>query len=53
LHAFYYWERYSVALRPDQLQRLAAIFEVSVDELLDETGKKKRASTVPAGKMRR
>ncbi|MGH9768137.1 MAG: hypothetical protein ACREAB_11935, partial [Blastocatellia bacterium] len=46
-------ERYSVALRPDQLQRLAAIFQVSVDELLGEKGKKKRASAGPTGRMRR
>lgn len=51
--AYAHWERYSVALRPDQLQRLAAIFQVSVDELLGETGKKKRAGAGPTGKMRR
>ena len=51
--AYAHWERYSVALRPDQLQRLAAIFQVSVDELFGETGKKKRASAGPTGRMRR
>jgi len=51
--AYSHWERYSVALRPDQLQQLAALFQVSVDELLGETGKKKRASAGPTGRMRR
>jgi len=51
--AYAHWERYSVALRPDQLQQLAAIFQVSVDELLGETGKKKRAGAGPTGRMRR
>jgi len=51
--AYSHWERYSVALRPDQLQQLAALFQVSVDELLGETEKKKRGSAGPTGRMRR
>ncbi len=51
--AYAHRERYSVALRLDQLQQLAAIFQVSVDELLGETGKKKRAGVGPTGRMRR
>jgi transcriptional regulator with XRE-family HTH domain len=51
--AYSHWERYSVAVRPDQLQQLAAIFQVSVDELLGGTEKKKRAGSGPTGRMRR
>jgi transcriptional regulator with XRE-family HTH domain len=51
--AYSHWERYSVAVRPDQLRQLAAIFEVSVDELLGENGNKKRVSAGPTGRMRR
>ena len=35
--AYAYWERNSVALRPEQLLKLADILEVSVEELLNAT----------------
>ena len=49
--AYAYWERNPVALRPDQLQNLAAALSVAVEDLLGETASRKRG-TGPAGKMR-
>ena len=49
--AYAYWERNPVALRPDQLQQLAAALSVNVEELLGESASKKRGNG-PAGKMR-
>jgi transcriptional regulator with XRE-family HTH domain len=49
--AYAYWERNPVALRPDQLHKLAAALSVSVEELLGESASKKRG-TGPTGKMR-
>jgi len=49
--AYAYWERNPVALRPDQLQRLAETLSVSVEELLGENAARKRRNG-PAGKMR-
>jgi len=49
--AYAYWERNPVALRPDQLQKLAEALSVSTEELLGESASKKRGSG-PAGKMR-
>jgi hypothetical protein len=46
-----YWERNPVALRPDQLQKLAEALSVSTEELLGESASKRRGSG-PAGKMR-
>lgn len=50
--AYAYWERNPVALRPDQLQKLAEALGVSVEELLGESASRKRGNG-PAGKMRR
>ena len=49
--AYAYWERNPVALRPEQLLRLAAALGVTTDDLLGENGSKKRG-TGPVGKMR-
>ena len=49
--AYAYWERNSVALRPEQLLELASALGVAVEQLLgDETVK--RRSGGPTGKMR-
>jgi len=45
------WERYTVALRPEQLALLAEVLEVTVEDLLG-TKPKNRRGTGPAGKMR-
>jgi len=45
------WERHPVALRADQLLKLAQALNVSVDDLVGTNGKKKRG-TGPAGKTR-
>ena len=49
--AYAYWERNPVALRPDQMQKLAFALSVSVEELIGENGCKKRGGG-PAGKAR-
>ena len=49
--AYAHWERHPVALRADQLLKLAQALNVSVDDLVGTNGKKKRG-TGPAGKMR-
>ena len=46
-----HWERHPVALRAEQLLKLAQALNVSVDDLVGTNGKKKRG-TGPAGKMR-
>jgi transcriptional regulator with XRE-family HTH domain len=50
--AYAYWERHPVALRPEQLQQLAAGLKISVGELLDAPGEPKRGNG-PTGKMQR
>jgi len=50
--AYAYWERNSVALKPEQLVQLADILDVGVEELLNGHGKKSRRGG-PTGKMRR
>jgi transcriptional regulator with XRE-family HTH domain len=50
-HAYAYWERHPVALRPEQLLRLARILKVTVEELMDEAAAKKR-NAGPSGKAR-
>jgi transcriptional regulator with XRE-family HTH domain len=50
--AYAWWERHPVALRPDQLQMLAEVFGVSVEELIGSDDPKKRGAG-PVGKMRR
>ena len=49
--AYAHWERHPVALRADQLLKLAQALNVSVDDLVGTNGKKRRG-TGPAGKMR-
>ena len=49
--AYAYWERNPVALRPDQLLKLAEVLGVGPEDLLGENGSKSRR-TGPAGKMR-
>lgn len=45
------WERYSVALRPEQLVQLARLLQVSVEHLLGIEKQRARGSG-PVGKMR-
>jgi len=47
--AYAYWERNPVALRPDQLLKLATTLNVSVDELMGAASKKRGSG--PVGKM--
>ncbi len=49
--AYAYWERHPVALRPDQLLKVADALNVSVEDLVGTNGKKKRG-TGPTGKMK-
>lgn len=49
--AYAHWERHPVALRPDQLLKVAEALNVSVDDLVGINGKKKRGIG-PAGRMR-
>ncbi|MBK6722989.1 MAG: hypothetical protein IPG58_06810 [Acidobacteria bacterium] len=46
-----YWERHPVALRPDQLEQLAAVLNISVSDLMGEKEEKKRG-TGPTGRMK-
>jgi len=46
--AYAYWERHPIALRPDQLLKVAGAVNVSVDDLVGTNGKKKRG-TGPSG----
>jgi transcriptional regulator with XRE-family HTH domain len=50
--AYAWWERNPVALRPEQLQSLAAALNVSVEELMGTAPNKRRGSG-PVGKARR
>jgi transcriptional regulator with XRE-family HTH domain len=49
--AYAYWERNPVALRPDQLQKLAGVLGVSVEELLGDGNRAMRRGG-PTGKAR-
>jgi len=49
--AYSHWERRPVALRPDQLQSLAAALNLPVEALL-ASGENKKRSSGPVGKMR-
>jgi len=49
--AYAVWERYPVALRPDQIEKVAGILNVSVEHLFGKTASKSRG-TGPAGKLR-
>jgi len=46
------WERYPTALKPEQLARLAKILDCSVDELIGNESKPRRAGG-PVGRIRR
>jgi len=46
------WERYHVALRPDQVEKLTQIFKVPVEHLYGN-GNEKRQGGGPIGKARR
>ena len=50
-HAYAYWERHPVALRPDQVQQLAAALNVSVESLMNKQATHSRTSG-PTGKAR-
>ncbi len=50
--AYAWWERHPVALRPEQLRKLAKVFNVTVENLVGADEVKKRG-TGPAGKMRK
>jgi len=47
------WERDPVALRPDQIEKLTEILNISVDELFGKEEKNGRRSSGPVGKARR
>jgi len=49
--AYAWWERNPVALRPEQLQKLSAALNVSVEELMGTAASKRRGNG-PAGKLR-
>ena len=49
--SYAWWERNPVALRPEQLQKLAAALNVTVEELMGTAQNKKRGG--PVGKARR
>jgi hypothetical protein len=49
--SYAYWERHPVALRPDQLLKVAEALNVSVEDLVGTNGKKKRGAG-PTGRMR-
>lgn len=49
--AYAYWERNPVALRPEQLLKLAEALSLNVEELLNGNGSPKRGKG-PVGKMR-
>ena len=48
--AYAYWERNPVALRPEQLLKLAGVLGVAVEQLLGNNGARRRGG--PTGKMR-
>lgn len=50
-HAYAYWERHPVALRPEQLAQLAAALNTAVDGLMGDPADKKRMAG-PSGKAR-
>jgi transcriptional regulator with XRE-family HTH domain len=49
--AYAWWERNPVALRPEQLHKLSAALNVSVEELMGTAQNRKRGSG-PVGKLR-
>jgi len=46
------WERYPVALRPDQVEKLAGILNITIEQLYSAT-LEKRPGGGPVGKARR
>ena len=53
LVAYAWWERHPVALRPDQIEKLTEVLNVSVDELFGKEEKNGRHGGGPVGKARR
>jgi transcriptional regulator with XRE-family HTH domain len=52
-HAYAYWERNPVALRPEQLVQLAAALHTRVEELVcDDAAKRRNGGGGPSGKAR-
>lgn len=49
--AYAVWERYPVALRPDQIEKTTVILKISVEHLFGKDSSKSRGHG-PAGKMR-
>jgi transcriptional regulator with XRE-family HTH domain len=49
--AYGVWERYPVALRPDQIEQLAGLLNVTVEHLFGRDSVKQRGKG-PAGKLR-
>lgn len=49
--AYAVWERYPVALRPEQIENVAEVLRVPVEELFGKPASKARGSG-PAGKLR-
>jgi transcriptional regulator with XRE-family HTH domain len=47
------WEREPVALRPEQIEQLAAALGVSAEQLLGKAAAKARSAAGPVGKVRR
>ena len=50
--AYAKWERHPVALRPDQIETVAGILAISVEQLFGTGAAAKRRGTGPAGKLR-
>jgi transcriptional regulator with XRE-family HTH domain len=51
--AYAYWERHPVALRPDQLEQLAQVLNVSAADLLeDKDAREKKRGAGPTGRMK-
>lgn len=50
--AYAKWERHPVALRPDQIEEVAKVLGVSVEQLFGDGSAAKRRGTGPAGKLR-
>lgn len=47
------WERFPVALRPEQIQKLAVVLQVSTSYLFNETTQQQSTRGGPTGKLRR
>jgi HTH-type transcriptional regulator, cell division transcriptional repressor len=51
-NAYAMWERRAVALKPQQIEKLAALLKVSVEYFFDQTSAKKPRGSGPAGRLR-